>query len=181
MNISDKITKEKEKENKRKNNKLRRWYRKNRYKIWRIILFPFWIYDILETKHRNNNYKKMRFSNEVCKEYLDKVMPFMILNYCEDTDRFFISNYHEAGDINIFDFFDTNINKKYKKISRYFGKFNGYLFDYILNEYEIDGYKKITMRNWTDWSAVKVQFNLKGFYLPNHSEGVLFYIDKEDE
>ena len=80
------------------------------------------------------------------------------------------------GDLEFHDFWG-NYNKN-KKSSRFFLKFDNQFRDYIMNEYQIDGYQKMTLTNWTHWDKAKEKFNWGGTpYNKDYAKGVIFYVD----
>jgi hypothetical protein len=173
--MNNKIIEAKEKADRKR--PIRTWWRKNNYKVLRIIFFPFWIAMILHEKYKDKSYATLSWSEEICKQYLDKALPKMVVHYCEDAKTFLISNADDMGDIEFRDLWDyRKQNKKYK---RFFVKFDNQVKEYILNNYTIDGYSKITLTNWTHWDQAKEKFNWSGTpYNKDYCKGVVFYIDE---
>ena len=125
---------------------VRKWWSKNGYKVWRVVLFPAWIHYALKEKSNNKLHDELKFSTDMCKTYLDKVMPIMVAHYCEDASCFLISDSDYMGDISFSNFRNrAKVNKKY---TRFFLKFSKQVREYILNEYQIDGYEKTSIRKW---------------------------------
>lgn len=174
----NKIIKTKEKFDRKQNNKIRKWWRKNNYKIYRVILFPIWIVITLLEKHDNKQYEQLKYSPEVCKKYLDKVMPFMVAKYCENAKEILISDADDMGDIEFGDFCGDKLRKKYKNIYQFFSKFHRSFKEYVFTEYQIEGYEKMTMTNWIEWERAKNKFDWgNGPYNSDYVKGVVFYIE----
>lgn len=124
----------------------------------------------------------MKFSTELCKKYLDKVMPFMVSKYCDDAKEFLISDADDMGEIEFSDFHGSLISKKYRKIEMYFAKFYDPLKGYILEDYQIKGYQKMVLTNWTHWEQAMKKFNWGGTpYHSDYRKGVVFYIENENQ
>lgn len=172
MTLEQKIRKEAEK---KKKMTFRKWWNKNDYKVMRVIFWPIWLYQILVEKHEDKSYKALTFSKETCKKYLDNVMPKMVACYNEDHNEILISNAEGMGDVQ-FSYFR---NCKNKKISKFFLKFRQEVEKYILEEYTIDGYKKMVLDNWTLWEKAEKKFGWWGMpYNSDYAKGVLFYKEK---
>ena len=76
--MKNKIEKQVAKKQRRKNNKLRKWWSRNDYKVWRVLLFWLWIPIMLFNKKKDNQYKTMQYSEKRAKKYLDKVLPYLV-------------------------------------------------------------------------------------------------------
>lgn len=123
----------------KKKHKIRRWWSKNGYKIFRVILFPFWIGSILLDKMRAwlNN-----------KEEWDEARATEILNYYIPR-----CSHWDAKDKS-FDFFDNGIGwniklaKRYLKLKdRRFWKvhcawWGGEMRNFLMNKFELEGFTK---------------------------------------
>lgn len=162
------------------NNKLFKWWRKNGYKVKRLTLFPLWVVVLLSEKYKDYKYKSLVFTEEYCKKCLDKMIPKLIIWYKEDPNCFPISDCDDFGCITFNDL--TGINSYYlknhgcKREIRFTGKFYRMVEDYIMNEYQIDGYHKMTMNNYKEWKEAKDKFEWE--YTPyncDYRKGVVFY------
>lgn len=161
----NKILKAKNKLDRKENNKFRKWWVKNRHIIFRTILFPIWITLEMCEKYKNNTYEKMEYSPKLTKKYLDKILPKMVVGYCYDVKNFTISNSNDAGDIRVYDFSRKN---------KYLSKFSHLLLDYIINEYEIEGYKKFVMNTPAHWRKASQKLEWYVPYDYDTAKGVLF-------
>ena len=175
----DKIEKERQKYNKIKNNKFISWWKKNDYKVYRIILFPLfpiWVTELLWEKYKDYKYKKLVFNEEKCKKYLDFVIPKMVVRYNDDHNEILISNADDMGGIEFSDFHSSWMHKKYRKQYLFFLKFYSEIADYILEKYQIEGYKKNIVDNWKEWNKAKEQFGWYDTpYYADSCKGVIFY------
>jgi len=173
--MNDSLIKAKAKKDKKR--PIRDWWRKNDYKVFRVILFPVYFVSLFSERHKDKTYEQMEFSSDVCKKYLDKVLPNMVAHYCEDAKNFLISSTDDMGDLEFHDFWGSY--NKNKKSSRFFLKFDNQFRDYIMNEYQIDGYQKMTLTNWTHWDKAKEKFDWGGTpYNSDYAKGVIFYVDE---
>lgn len=180
----NKIIKEKEKIDRKRNNKIRKWWKKNDYKVIRVILFPIWIYAILEEKYKKSQHAKIKKCQDIkpiFKKYLDKVMPFMVAHYCKDAKQILISGDCYMGDIEFNDFYSSTIRKKYSRIGNFFTIYYDELKKYILSEYQIEGYEKMILDSYRTWNEAKEKFDWADIpYNVDYCKGVVFYINKEE-
>ena len=169
MAIKERIQIEFEKKNKMT---LSKWWDKNGYKIMRVILFPIYLIVLLNEKRKDAAYKSLEYTDEKCKRYLDKVMPKMVARHCEDANEILISSCDDMGDIEFSDFRRC----KNKKAARFFLRFSQKVKEYILEEYVIEGYKKMVLNNWTHWEKAKEKFDWGGTPCnQDYAVGVIFY------
>lgn len=145
-----------------------------------VVLLPLWIVATLHSKYKDKQYTKMKFSPEICKKYLDKIMPLMVSKYCEDAKEFLISDSDNMGDIEFSDFYRGAIVKKYRKIEEYFVKFYNPLKRYIYYEYQIEGYQKMIIANYSQWKQAKKKFKWNEIsHCPDSHRGVVFFIEDD--
>lgn len=156
-----------------------KWWNENGYKIMRVILWPIWLYEILREKKEKRDQERLNaagFSKEVCKKYLDKALPDLIAKSHDASDEILITDADDMGGV----YFNQLYRCKNKKISNFFSRFMIDVKNYIIEEYTIDNYNKITLSNWTDWARAKDMFDW--YDTPYHSDyrkGVVFYTDDQ--
>lgn len=159
------------------NNKLFKWWRKNSYKVKRVVLFPLWIAVLLSEKYKDYRYESLVFTEERCKKYLDKIIPKLIVWYREDPNCFTIADCDDFGYITLDGLHGYYIKTHgCKREAEFILKFRGKAKDYIMNEYQIDGYHKMTMNNYKEWNEAKDKFEW-GYtpYNCDYCKGVVFY------
>ena len=156
---------------------LAKWWNKNGYKIMRVIFWPIWLYQVLREKKEKRDRERLNaagFSKEICKRYLDKTLPMLIVKSGQATEEILLTTADDMGGVDI----DRLYRCKNKKMSNYFLKFSVNVKHYILDEYIIDGYKKMQLNNWTDWARAKDMFDWGGTpYYADYAKGVIFYND----
>ncbi len=173
------VEKEIEKRVGKKNKKsFRKWWNKNGYIAVQIVLWPISIpvtlYAIFRDKRKKKIKESLTFSNELCKKYLDKMIPVLVAKLCDESDVFLISN--SRGDFGDIDFWDFHQYSK-RKTKMFFGKFHSEVRKFILNEYQIDGYSKRILNNPKEWREIEKLFGWDRLYAENSAEGVVFYKD----
>lgn len=137
-----------------KKHPIRTWWRKNDYKVWRVILFPLYFLELARQKLEKIQYNKMEWREEEAKRIFDKYLPRRVKSDMDEDGSFLVCEY--AGDfhpgVDILWGFDTHMTKKDKN---YFWKFYNNFKKYLLSKdgYQIEGYKKIHYDDWKEFSA----------------------------
>jgi hypothetical protein len=170
----NKIEKQVNRKKRRENNKIRKWWRANSYKVWRVLLFWLWMPIVLFGIREDKRFKKMQYSDEKTKKYLDKVLPYLVTYWKEEPDCFLITSAGDMGGIN----FKTlmSLPRRYRKQERYFVKFYQEVKAYIVRTYEVDGYEKFPIMTSGDWYAAKEKFDWGGVpYYDECAKGVVFW------
>ena len=141
----------------RKNEKhpVRDWWRKNGYKVWRVVLFPIWypmrMWERLCSKWHTAQNAKQVWSEERANEILSYYVP----RYCswseETQELYFFDNGYG---------WSMRYAKKHlkRKDRRWWNKFNGWtggkIRDYLINQFELEGFSK-EVRNCSDgWTEI---------------------------
>ena len=172
-NIGKKIEKEVKKKHSLK------WWHKNKYTVLRVALFPISVpatlYDVFREKKRKKIKQSLVFSEELCKKYLDKMIPKLVVRLCEDSEVFLISNSRgEFGDVDFFDFYRCSKNWK---TQMFFGKFNKTVESFICEKYQIDGYSKLILDTQAKWKEAENLFGWDNLWAESAAKGVVFYKD----
>jgi hypothetical protein len=173
----NKIEKQFQKKEQKKNNKIRKWWSKNSYKVFRVVFFYIWIPALIHKKLKDSRYKKLEYDDKITKKYLDKVMPKLV-PYCLDTPAYILfHNTNDFGGIRFYwDLCSNWMARKFKKETKYFSKFHALVQNYIIEEYQIDGYEKMVLDNWNDWNRASEKFDWGCTpYNKDYAKGVIFY------
>lgn len=139
----------------KKEHKARKWWSKNGYKVWRVVLFPLWIGGLLRDKNEKHLNSKEVWSEERANEILNYYIP-----RC--------ANWDEKGQC--FYFFDNGMGwnlslaKKYlKRKDRRFWKVNcgwwgGKMREYLINKFQLEGFTK-ELGTCDDWTEITFNLN----------------------
>lgn len=170
----NKIEKQVNKKKRRENNKLKKWWRNNSYKVWRVVLFWLWIPIKLLCCINKKRYKAMQYSDETTKKYLDKVLPYLVAYWGEESNCFLFTSAGDMGGINFKAL--MSLPRRYRKQGRYFVKFYQEVKTYIVRTYEVGGYEKFQILTSADWYAAKEKFDWGGVpYYDEIAKGVVFW------
>ena len=131
-------------------NRLKEWWRKNGYKVYRVIFFPIWIGSILVDKV--NHY--LNSLNEWDEARVNEILSYYIPRNAdwdeEDKTFYFFDNGYD---------WSMPFAKKYlKRKDRRFWKVNcgwsgGRIRSYLINNFELEGFEKEVgdyFDGWTD-------------------------------
>lgn len=130
-----KIIKKKEKVNKKKSRPtLRKWWNKNGYKVLRVILFPIWIYGIIQEKITKWLDNRQEWNEQRAKEILSYYVPRKSEWDEEENAFYFFDNGYGWG----------KLAKKYlkRKDRRFFEVNNVKLRRYLIDDFELEGFEK---------------------------------------
>lgn len=136
---------------KKEPSKFRKWWRKNHYKVWRVIFFPIWISLKINDKIDIYLNSRNKWSEERANEILQYYIPRRA-NWCaEEKEFYFFDNGYG---------WSMNHAKKYlKRRDRRFWKVNSSLWGYKIREYliksfELEGFTKEVIHKDLDWTEI---------------------------
>lgn len=133
-------------ENKQKKHPFRDWWSKNGYKVMRILLFPIWIYSLIN----DWNYTRTTWDEKRA----DKILNYYIPQRSEWNPK----EKH-------FWFFDNGMgwdSTKCLKIKDrvFWRKFKWEIRKYLINKFELEGFEKEIIDTY-DWYVTEVIFTQK--------------------
>lgn len=141
----------------KKEHKARKWWRKNSYKIWRVVLFPLWMGELLRNEINKSLNSKQKWSEERANEIFNYYIP-----RCAEWDE----------KEQCFYFFDNGLGwnlalaKKFlKRKDRRFWKVNccwwgGKMREYLIEKFQLEGFTK-EVSNVIDSSAGWTEITFK--------------------
>jgi len=135
--------------------KARKWWRKNGYKVWRVVLFPLWACIKAKEKITEQLDNRQEWSEERANEILNYYIPRA-------------SHWHDEE--KCFYFFDNGMGwnlalaKKYlKRKDRRFwqihtGFFGGKIRQYLIDKFQLEGFTK-EAGPYDDWTEITFNLN----------------------
>ena len=123
----------------KKETKIRKWWKKNRYKVMRVVLFPVWVCVITKEKATDWLNSRQKWSEERANEILSYYIPRCADWNDEDKTFYFFDNGMGWG---------LRSAKKYLKLKdRRFWKNHNCLWgngirSYLIDSFELEGFKK---------------------------------------
>lgn len=131
--------------------KFRKWWNKNDYKVCRIIFFPIWIVSILGAKITKWLNSRQAWSNERVNEILNYYVPRFAEWDAEKQEFYFFDNGYG---------WSLHYAKRYlKRKDRRFweihnGAWGGDIRDYLIEEFELEGFTKEIGNCWDSWTEI---------------------------
>lgn len=145
-----KIIKKKEKaEEKKKKPSFRKWWNKNGYKVMRIIFFPIWIYTVIQKKIKKYLNNRQKWNEQRANKILSYYVPKRSEWDEEEKAFYFFDNGYGWGKL---------ANRYLKRKDRRFFKVNHIeLREYLINDFELEGFEK----KWGDCSSGWTELEFK--------------------
>lgn len=156
------------------------WWRKNNYKVLRVMLWYIYIPMMIHEKIVNRRIKNFSENKTKTRKYLDKAFPKIVAHYCPDISCILIVLGFDPN--NNGDFCTEDFKRGYvigKKAAKYFSLLTIEQRKQMIIDYQIDGYKKMMLTNWQDWSKAEQKFNWPPNWGKDYDKGVVFYISEE--
>ena len=135
---------------KEKKHSFRKWWNKNGYKVNRVIFFPIWICAIIVEKIQKNLNARQKWSEARANEILSYYIPRRANWNAEDKTFYFFDNGMGWG----------KLAKKYlkRKDRRWWNLHKGWsggkIRDYLLNEFELEGFTKEIGNCYDGWTEL---------------------------
>lgn len=142
----------------KKEHKIRKWWNKNGYKVFRVILFPFWIGSILLEKINAWLNSKEKWNEERATEILNYYIPRASEWDKEDKTFYFFDN--GMG-------WNIRLAKRYLKLKdRRFWKVNcawwgGKMRSFLMDKFELEGFIKELENCSEGWTEISFTLNEK--------------------
>ena len=145
-------------QDKKKEHKARKWWRKNSYKIWRVILFPLLLCTQIWNKINKHLNSKQEWNEERANEILNYYIPRASEWDEEDKCLYFFDN--GLG-------WNYKLAKRYLKLKdRRFWKVNccwwgGGMRSFLMNKFELEGFTKELGNCFEGWTEIFFILNEK--------------------
>lgn len=140
----------------KKENKARKWWRKNGYKIWRVVLFPLWLGEFLKNKID----KRLNSKEEWNEDRANEIFNYYIPRRSEWDEKKQCFYFFDNG----LGWYLTSAKKFLKRKDRRFWKVNcgysgGKMRDYLVEKFQLEGFTK-DVRDCADDDWTEVAFIL---------------------
>ena len=136
---------------KKEPSKFRKWWKKNDYKVWRVIFFPIWIGLKINDKIDIYLNSRNKWSEERANEILQYYIPRYADWSAEEKEFYFFGNGYG---------WSMNFAKKYlKRRDRRFWKLHtgfcgGKIRDYLIDKFELEGFTKEVISKYIDGTEI---------------------------
>jgi hypothetical protein len=131
--------------------KFRKWWRKNDYKVYRVIFFPIWIASILSAKFTKWLNSRQTWSDERANEILNYYVPRRANWDAEEQEFYFFDNGYG---------WSLGNAKRHLKLKdrRFWEVHNGWcggdIRDYLIEEFELEGFTKEVCNCSDSWTEI---------------------------
>ena len=139
----------------KKEHKARKWWRKNSYKIWRVVLFPLWALTLLRDKIIACLNSRQEWNEERANEILNYYIPRRA-EWNEKEQCFYFFDNGMGWSI-------TYAKKFLKRKDRRFWKVNcdwwgGKMQNYLVEKFQLEGFTK-EVNICDDWIDISFKLN----------------------
>ena len=132
-------------------NRIRKWWRKNGYKVMRVILFPIWGAVVAKEKFSNWKYARLEWSEERANEILSYYIPRKAEWDAEEKCFYFADNGMGWG-------MKCHQRKIKRKDRAWWRKFScgwgGKIRTHLIEKFELEGFQKIVGDTYDQWAEI---------------------------
>lgn len=132
----------------REESDLKKWWRKNSYKVWRIVLFPIWIYVWSRDKIKTYLNSRTEWNESRANEILNYYIPRRADWNNEDKTFYLFDNGYG---------WEMGFAKKHLKLKdrRFWNLYASWrIRDYLINNFELEGFTKEIGNCYDGWTEI---------------------------
>lgn len=142
-----------------KKHTIRKWWRKNSYKVARIIFWPIWLYMVIEEKYKAKKYKSLEWSEERAQEALAYYIP-RYADWDVEEKRFYFADNGMGWTMR------EVVQKCVKRKNRawwkkYASGWGGRIREYLIDTFELEGFTKTVEDTCDGWTEITFTLNEK--------------------
>ena len=135
----------------REDTAFKKWWRKNDYKVWRVVLFPLWAYSRGRDKIKNYLNSRTEWSESRANEILSYYIPRYADWDNEDKTFYFFDNGYgwQMG------FAKKHLKFKDRRFWKLYASWGGSrVREYLINNFELDGFTKEVGNCYDGWTEI---------------------------
>lgn len=132
----------------RKENNFKKWWNKNGYKVWRVVLFPIWAYVWSKEKIEKRLNAQTIWSEARAKEILDYYIPRCAKWNQKDKTFYFFDNGHGWSMY----FAKRHLKLQDRRFWKLYGEWR--IRHYLINTYQLEGFTKENGNCYGDWTEI---------------------------
>ena len=129
----------------------KKWWRKNDYKVWRVVLFPLWAY--LRGRNKIKTYLNSRteWSESRAKEILNYYIP-RYANWDNEDKTFYLFDNGYGWSMG---FAKKHLKFKDRRFWKLYASWGGgRIRDYLINNFELEGFTKEVGNCYDGWTEI---------------------------
>ena len=143
----------------KKEHKARKWWRKNGYKVWRVVLFPLWALALLKDKITAHLNSRQEWDEERANEILNYYIPRRA-DWDEKEQCFYFFDNGMGWDIAYAKKFLKRKDRRFWQVNC--GWWGGKMREYLIERFQLEGFTKEVRDTWDDWTDISFKLNKKG-------------------
>ena len=142
----------------KKEHKARKWWRKNGYKVWRVVLFPVWACIKVKEKITEQLDNQQVWSEERANEILNYYIPRASHWHDEEKCLYFFDN-GMGWNLALAKRYLKRKDRRFWQI--YTGFFGGKIREYLIDKFQLEGFTK-EVGPYDDWTEITFNLNKEG-------------------
>lgn len=129
---------------------LKKWWRKNRYIVWRIVLFPLWVF--MWSRDKINTYFNSR--NEWSENRADEILNYYVPRYSDWDNKDKTFYFFDNGCGWSMRFAKKHLKLKDRRFWKLYSTWGGPIRRYLINNFELEGFIKEVGNCYDGWTEV---------------------------
>ena len=142
----------------KKEHKARKWWRKNGYKVWRVVLFPLWALTLLKDKITAHLNSRQEWNEERANEILNYYIPRRS-EWIEKEQCFYFFDNGMGWNLALAKKFLKRKDRRFWKVNC--GWWGGKMRDYLIEKFQLEGFTKV-VGTCDDWTEITFNLNKEG-------------------
>ena len=136
--------------------KARKWWRENGYKVWRVVLFPLWMGELLWNKINKSLNNKQEWNEERANEILNYYIPRRS-EWDKKEQCFYFFDNGFGWSITLAKKFLKRRDRRFWKVNC--GVWGGKMREYLIEKFQLEGFSKEVGDTWDDWTDISFKLN----------------------
>ncbi len=145
----------------KKEHKVRKWWRKNSYKVWRVVLFPLWMLALLKDKITTYLDSRQEWNEERANEILSYYIPRRS-DWDDKEQCFYFFDNGMGWSLSLAKHFLKRKDRRFWKVNC--GWCGGKMREYLIEKFQLEGFTK-DVRDVVDsdsWTEITFNLNKEG-------------------
>ncbi len=142
----------------KKEHKARKWWRKNGYKVWRVVLFPLWALALLKDKITAHLNSRQEWDEERANKILNYYIPRRS-EWIEKEQCFYFFDNGMGWNLALAKRFLKRKDRRFWKVNC--GWWGGKMREYLVEKFQLEGFTKV-VGTCDDWTEMIFNLNKEG-------------------